>query len=297
MQIEYLDEFLDLAESLSYGATAERFLISESSLSRHIRALERELGAELFERTARRVRLTAAGEAVVPLARSVSSAWQECRQQARQGQAKVQQTIVLGSSYYVNDLVARFCVAHQEITVRQTQAGDATAVLREQLDRGEAQFIVTIEDLDHSGDLRHIVLSEDRYEAVLPEGHRLAGCSRLAVKDLAGESFISFVRDSQGDRALKRICRAAGFEPNILFSAEVGTTIAQFVHEGLGVSLLHAETLAKLPTAPVVRIPLEPDTTFAVRLFWNGSVPLTPAARTFLEFVQARFGLASHSAP
>ncbi|MBT0772898.1 LysR family transcriptional regulator [Kineosporia sp. J2-2] len=293
MQIDHLDEFIDLARTLSYAETAGRFLISESSLSRHIQALERELGAEVFERTARRVRLTAAGEAVLPYARTMVSTWQDCRRQVSHDLRQTRQTVVLASSYYVNDLVARFSVAHQEIVVQQEQRGDATAQLREQLDAGECHFMITIDDPGPAADLEQVVIAEDRYEAVLPDGHRLAGAGQVAVADLENEPFISFRTGSQGDLAIRRICRAAGFEPGILFSADVGTTVAQFVHEGLGVSILQAGTLAKLPAAHVVHVPLHPAQTFRVRMCWRRSMPLTPAARTFLEFVRAHTGAAN----
>lgn len=63
MEIAVLREFVSLAENLNFSTTAKRLFVTQSTLSRHIAALENELGCKLFERTSRRMQLTAEGEA------------------------------------------------------------------------------------------------------------------------------------------------------------------------------------------------------------------------------------------
>ena len=55
MELKYIREFVSLAETSNYFETAERLFITTSSLSRHIKALEEELGMPLFDRTTRKV--------------------------------------------------------------------------------------------------------------------------------------------------------------------------------------------------------------------------------------------------
>ena len=62
MNTGWLREFVVLADTCSYSEAAERLFMGQSSLSKHIKALEQELGVELFERTSRRVKLSAEGE-------------------------------------------------------------------------------------------------------------------------------------------------------------------------------------------------------------------------------------------
>ena len=62
MNTGWLREFVVLADTCSYSEAAERLFMGQLSLSKHIKALEQELGVELFERTSRRVKLSAEGE-------------------------------------------------------------------------------------------------------------------------------------------------------------------------------------------------------------------------------------------
>ena len=71
MELRQLRYFVEIAESVSFSAAAERLFIAQSALSRQIKDMETRLQTPLFERTARQPRLTAAGEAFLPRARNL----------------------------------------------------------------------------------------------------------------------------------------------------------------------------------------------------------------------------------
>lgn len=72
METGTIKEFVTLADCLNFSEAASRLFISQSSLSKHIKALERELGLALFDRTTRSIRLSGAGERYLPYAREIS---------------------------------------------------------------------------------------------------------------------------------------------------------------------------------------------------------------------------------
>ncbi|MGC3992866.1 MAG: LysR family transcriptional regulator [Propionicimonas sp.] len=287
MRVEYLAELADLAETLSYAETAERNLLSESSLSRHIKALEDELGVTLFERTSRRVRLTRQGEQLLPYARQIRQLWSEYQHALRDSKSADRASVTIASNYYIGDLVSAFCAHHPDVAVRQLAQDNTSAQLLSLVGRGECQFAVAI-DPPPTDEVDSIIITVDSYVAVLPESHPLAGAESISPAQLAGDHFISFKVDTEGDRKIRDICRGAGFQPNIIFSADVGSAIAQFVKDGLGVTFLQSNTIAKMDPRGVVCVALEPPTQISVRLCWKARTPLPAPALAFLTYVRAQ---------
>ncbi|MBQ9196058.1 MAG: LysR family transcriptional regulator [Clostridia bacterium] len=78
MELKYIREFVSLAETGNYFETAERLFITTSSLSRHIKALEEELGMPLFDRTTRKVELNSHGRLFLPYAKQFVKIDDEC---------------------------------------------------------------------------------------------------------------------------------------------------------------------------------------------------------------------------
>ena len=287
MQIEYLAEFVDLAETLSYQETARRCLVSESALSRHIKGLEADLGVTLFRRTSRRVRLSPDGALLLPHARAISAQWLSYRQQAQQAGSR----ITIAGNYYVSDLIASFCAQEPGVSVVEIAGGTPTDQLLPVLSRGDCQFAVLADPPELDNRYGWLLLAEDRYVAVLPVDHPLSGKPAISPSDLAGEQFISLGLDTDGDRRIKQICRSAGFEPNVTFSAAVGSSVARFVRDGSGVSFLHKGTITKMDPEGVVLVELSPPAEVSAVLCWDRTVPMSAAAQLFLSFARRRAGI------
>lgn len=74
MEVDYIKEFLVLAELCNYYETAKRLYITQPTLTKHIQRLEKNIGASLFDRSTRRVELTEFGKAFIPYARQMADA-------------------------------------------------------------------------------------------------------------------------------------------------------------------------------------------------------------------------------
>ena len=90
--------FVAVAEELHFTRAAERLYLSQPALSKQIRMLERQLGAELFERDRQGVALTPVGVALLPHARRVLAAWDEARAAAEQAKSEQRATLLVGMS-------------------------------------------------------------------------------------------------------------------------------------------------------------------------------------------------------
>ncbi|MET7702768.1 LysR family transcriptional regulator, partial [Streptomyces sp. NPDC005485] len=129
--------FVAVADELHFTRAAERLYVSQPALSKQIRALERQLGVELFHRDRHGVELTSAGAELLPHARRVLAAWEEGAAAVERARAAQRSTLVVGMSTspgrggLLPAIRSRFTSAYPEATVRLKQVSweDPTAGL------------------------------------------------------------------------------------------------------------------------------------------------------------------------
>ncbi|MCD8231072.1 MAG: LysR family transcriptional regulator [Clostridiales bacterium] len=97
MNIDYFREFIVLADCGSYIEASERLFIGQSSLSKHIMSMEKELGVPLFERTSRKVILTRFGELMIPYANRIVQAQFDYRHALQTEQESTRGRITIGT--------------------------------------------------------------------------------------------------------------------------------------------------------------------------------------------------------
>ncbi|MGW4021783.1 LysR family transcriptional regulator [Streptomyces sp. NPDC005009] len=187
--------FLAVAEELHFTRAAERMYVSQPALSKQIRALERQLGVELFRRDRRGVALTAAGTALLPHARRVLEGWEEAATAVERARAAQRSTLVVGMSTspgrggLLPAIRSRFTAAYPDAAVRLRQVGweDPTAGLA----GGEADVAFVWLPLPDAGRYGWTVVAEEPRLVALPETHPLAARTDLTLADLAGEPFLA----------------------------------------------------------------------------------------------------------
>ncbi|MEU1722229.1 LysR family transcriptional regulator [Nonomuraea sp. NPDC005692] len=190
--IRDLRYFVAVAEELSFTrAATERLFISQPSLSRQIRQLELSMRARLFDRDRRTVALTAAGAALLPLARQIIEQWEDARRAV--ASAREERTLTVGFQTRIGrGLVPSIVEALPgwELRFRQITWGDPTVGL------GDGQVDVAVAWLPVLDDGAYdwtVVSTEERWVA-LPAGHRLAGRMEVGLAELAGEPFVALPR-------------------------------------------------------------------------------------------------------
>jgi DNA-binding transcriptional LysR family regulator len=130
MELRQLDHFLAVAEEGHFTRAASRVHLTQSSLSSSIRALERELGSDLFVRSTRRVALTEAGRALLPAAQRAVAAAEDGRDAVAGVRGLVRGQLAIGSiqtqtvgPVNIPALLARYHRRHPGVTVRLQHAG------------------------------------------------------------------------------------------------------------------------------------------------------------------------------
>ncbi|HEY3740507.1 MAG TPA: LysR substrate-binding domain-containing protein [Bryobacteraceae bacterium] len=242
IELRHLRYFLAVADTLHFSKAAERLGIAQPPLSQQIKRLEQLLGHRLFDRSTRGVKLTLAGQLLAERARSTLDKVQDDLAQVRRLGRGEEGTLTVGFSGSVMftalpDAIESYRRRYPKVELRLREL--STAVQIASLLDGTLD-LAFLRDGDPSPGVEMRTLLEERFVAVLPRKHSLAGTRRaLRVRDLRAEPFVLFAR-RHGPLAFDRTiacCEKEGFRPNIVQDAPQWATLVRLVAAGLGVSL------------------------------------------------------------
>ncbi|MEU7061458.1 LysR family transcriptional regulator [Streptomyces sp. NPDC046197] len=211
MELRQLTYFVTVAEELHFGRAAERLHIVQSAVSQQIQRLERELGAELFDRSPRRVRLTGAGERLLPEARAVLAAADRARAAvAPPPGLRIGTSTGLGA--HLDRVLAAFAERAPDVPVELFSLPVAERLDRVAAGQLNAAFVRGAEP---PPGVRVLPLWSDPLVAALPAGHPLAARPEIDLAELAGLPLTLTQR--RNNPALVDLvvgaCHRAGFEP------------------------------------------------------------------------------------
>src|SRR5579883_2650868 len=240
MELRQLESFVAVAEEAHFTRAAARLHVAQPALSQQIRAFERELGVELFERTSRSVRLTPAGSALLPLARRALAAADDARRAAVEQSVEPAGPVRLGvtpttGAHLLPTRLAAFARARPRVELLLREGG--ALALEEELANGRIDLAVITLPPHHEGLQTATLLSEELLLAVAPD-HPLAKRAEVALEELAGEPFVLY-REGYGLRdAVLSACRLAGFTPRVALDGGETETVLRLCAAGLGVTLV-----------------------------------------------------------
>jgi DNA-binding transcriptional LysR family regulator len=287
MDLRQLQCFCAVARHRHFTRASEELGLSQSSVSHHIRQLEASLGVELFVRTSRAVRLTRAGETLLPRAEEIAGQLTAAESEMQQFTGLMRGRLVLGTMRALGPiqlprLLRAFSERYPGIDIAMRE--HTTERMLEMLATGEldAAFIQAPEQLV-PGVKTHTLHVEDFVIVVGPD-HRLAARKEVALSELAREDFIVFTRGTGIDTAFRNACREAGFEPHAKFESSALQTVRALAAAGLGVTMLPRSFAEDEASATVIRMS-PPAPIRRVALAWSER-PL-PAATAFTQFVTA----------
>ncbi|MBV8473890.1 MAG: LysR family transcriptional regulator [Hyphomicrobiales bacterium] len=193
MELRHLRYFVAVADAGSLTLAAEQWLhTAQPSLSRQIRALENEVGAELFTRSVRGVELTAAGQAFLPHARAALAETEAAIEGARRAARPAKPVFALGflTGQEMDWLPEAMHTLRDVLPdIEVTVTSDNSLPLAEALARGKLDLAFLRPEPDMPAlEYRHV--TRDPLVVVLPSDHHLAARKEIAIADLQGETFL-----------------------------------------------------------------------------------------------------------
>lgn len=250
MQFQQLAYFVAVAETLHFTRAAERVHVSQPSLSQQIRALESELGAELFSRARGNIALTEAGETLLPLARRILADTDTARLevqelgQLRRGRVRLGATPSLCTGL-LPDVLRTFHDMYPGIRLLIEESGSHGLVRA--LARGELDLALVVLPLPRpSPALTTIELLREDLVVVSSAAADPPGDGRtVRIADLRDEPLVMFRHGYDLRELTVAACRADGFEPSFAVEGGEMDAVLGFVRAGLGVAVVPSMVAAR----------------------------------------------------
>jgi LysR family hydrogen peroxide-inducible transcriptional activator len=240
MEFNQLRYVCAIAETGSFSRAAEHCHVAQPSLSQQVLKLEEDLGARLFDRLGRSVRLTEAGRAFLPHARAILHQMEAARTGVEDKLTDVRGSVAVGviptiAPYLMPRYTAVFAKKYPEARLRIVE--ETTPVLVESLRDVSIDIAILALPLRHK-EFELFPLRTEPLFAVLPKNHPRASAKSLSLKDLRGEQFV-MLRDGHCFRDLSiAACARARITPRIAFESGQFSSLLGMVAAGVGITLV-----------------------------------------------------------
>ncbi|MFF9342807.1 LysR family transcriptional regulator [Streptomyces sp. NPDC014773] len=291
MDLRQLEYFVAVAEERNFTRAAERVHISQSGVSAQIRRLEHELGAELFDRSARAVTLTVAGEAALAHARAALASAEAVGRAVDEVTGLVRGRLTVGMVVGCTvtplfDALAAFHGAHPGVELLLQE--DTSARLADGVRGGTLDLALLGAAATTPDGLDALTIVSEGLVAAVPPGHPLAGREALSLRELTAHPIVSMPPGTGLRAVLDQACAARGLRPAVALEAGAADAIADLAVRGLGVAVLSA-SMAASHTDRLTALPLhDVDVPALLALVWRPAH--SPAVRAFLTHARRAFG-------
>jgi LysR family hydrogen peroxide-inducible transcriptional activator len=245
MELQQLRYVCAIADTGSFSRAAEQCQVAQPSLSQQILKLEDDLGTKLFDRLGRGIRLTEAGRAFLPHARSILSQLDTARSSVQERSADARGSVSVGviptiAPYLIPRYASTFASQYPQAKLRIVE--DKTPDLIEALRSLSIDLAILALPLRQKDFQLFPLLTEPLY-AVLPKDHPRAEAKAIALRELRSESFV-MLRDGHCFRDLSiSACSRARITPRIAFESDQFSSVLGLVAAGIGVSIAPAMAL------------------------------------------------------
>ncbi len=287
MKLEYVHDFIVLAETGNYLRAAEQLLIAQSSLSRHIQLLEEYLGVKLFERTTRSIELSEYGHIFFPFAKEMIKLQNECNTAFFNHKKDLDGRVTIGcisepEAYNIPDVLARFASQNSKLKVDFWGYDDLQKLYDHTVD-----FIFYRKTHELNDDLVSIPFNSDCLVAVLPNDHSFATRQSISLSQLKNEKFLFLPKSSGMYNLCLSACYGAGFRPNIAYSGSHVENIIALVKANAGIALLTKKPLLRHNLAGLRLVDISPKIITPICLVYLKTSKLSPTANHFIQCVKS----------
>lgn len=277
MDIQILKEFVDLAYTLNFGKTAERMFVGQSTLSKHIMSLEKELGAQLFIRTKQAVRLTSTGQNILPKINKILENYEDVLKTIHQDKGDLCGSLRIGFldlafRTQLTSAIQKYRTLYPKMTLSLTscQIGDLAKGFKNNMI--DVALTILFPNSTLPPDTRFVCLREDGISAVIPADHPLVEKENIYFDDLLQYPIILPSPQMYPSYAqlIREFEQRSPIPSNIICDYSHVDTALIMVEAGMGVSILPTNISGNATTA-IFRPIHDCNPTLQVGIMWQKS--------------------------
>lgn len=293
MEINYLREFVVLAQTSNFMEAADILYSSQSTLSKHIKNIETELGVQIFDRTTRKVVINKFGNLLLPYAKQIVELQDKYTAILHSNLDTDLEILTLGSipalaQYNITDIFVDFKKTRPQSTLNvvQTISEDLREMLRQK--KCELAFIRYVQNEEYDDDdLVKVSFAVDSMAAVLPATHPLAKQKIIPLRMLANENFLLVDKSTMLYKLAVHACEQSGFEPKVDYSDHRLENLIELVIMGMGVALLMKPLALYLSNPKIKIVDVTPVMSTQICLCYLKDSELSGAAKHFIACTEA----------
>lgn len=290
MEIQQIRYVVALSQELHFLKAAQKTNVSQPTLSQQIKKLEDELGAPLFERSPRRVRLTHQGEKFLPYAVSLLDTLQKGVREMRDDSDVVSGTVRVGAipticPYVIPDVLAGLAKTAPRVRVQLYE--ETTSILIEDLKSGRLDIAILALPIADRG-ISTLALHREPFFAAVSKTHPLAGRARVGRKELLKERLLILREGHCFGQQSMEFCKINRQDPQVSFLGSSLASVMAMAERGQGVTFVPKMAVDKTPEGRLRFIPLPPKEGpyREIGAAWRLTAPLDKAQKVFLETVE-----------
>lgn len=298
MDFHHLKYFVEVADQKSFSKAARNLHISQSAISRTIKALEDELGVVLFMRNAKSVELTDGGTIFLTHAKRVVFMFEHLKTdfenefRLEQGSIRIGIPPITDAPIFAQ-LLGEFKKVYPQIELELYEQGSKKVEISVQEGLIDIGIICT---KPNPKEFESFYLTSDPLAVILPKGNPLAKEKELRLEQLSEEAFVLHKDDFNLHDEIIKACKHAGFQPHIVFETGQRDLMLQTVSADLAIAMLPSRLCptdgenTEVGSKVVVR-PLVPEITHTLYVIWKKGHYLSHASRLWLDFVNSKLPL------
>lgn len=288
MEIRQIQYFLSIVDTGSFSAAADEHYISQSSLSKKIIALEKELGTPLFDRSKHKVFLTDAGEVFLEHARKIHIAYKAMMvdlngYKSDLGSFSIAAIPVI-AQYGITTYIAQFKEVNPNIlfTLEEIDGLNILPALEER--RYDLAF--TRHNFLDKEKFTSLEIRKDKLIVVVSKNNQYATRSSISIRELQNDNFIVFDRVTDLHNLIMDECKKAGFDPTIFYSSHRKVSVFALVGANIGLALIPSKIYDYHKHPDVIAIPLEEHIECNIVLAYLRNKKLPKTANVFVDFIK-----------